>query len=95
MSDAKALSKAEALDSAEDRIVAALPEVLDRLIAQAKAGDSRVAVYLCDRVMGKAGAAADRREAPSAFSPRIVIPGADALETLREKLDRLGAARGV
>ena len=69
MNDApKALRYAEALASAEARIVAALPDILDRMIARAKAGDMRTAVYLCDRIMGRAAGAkaapADDREPP-------------------------------
>lgn len=63
----KALRYGEALASAEARIVAALPDILDGLIARAKAGNA-TAVYLCDRVMGRAAGAksapADDREPP-------------------------------
>lgn len=58
----------EALDAAEQRIVDALPEIIDGLITRAKEGDAKAAVYLCDRIMGKTAgtktAPADDRQAP-------------------------------
>ena len=64
----KAHRYSEAPASAEARIVAALPDILDRMIVRAKAGDMRTAVYLCDRIMGRAAGArlapADDREPP-------------------------------
>ncbi len=64
----KALRYAEALASAEERIVAALPDILDGLIGRAKAGNAKAAIYLCDRVMGRTASAklapADDRQPP-------------------------------
>ena len=64
----KTLRYREALDAAEQRIVDALPEIIDGLITRAKAGDGKAAVYLIDRILGRsagAGAApADDRQAP-------------------------------
>jgi hypothetical protein len=64
----KALRYAEDLASAEARVVAALPAILDMLIDRAKAGHVKVAVYLCDRIMGRTAGAkvapADDREPP-------------------------------
>jgi hypothetical protein len=64
----KVLRYREALDSAEQRIVDALPEIIDGLIARAKEGDTKAAVYLCDRILGKTAGAktapADDRLAP-------------------------------
>ncbi|MGA2701727.1 MAG: hypothetical protein ABSH35_11610 [Isosphaeraceae bacterium] len=48
----KTLRYREALDAAEQRIVDALPEIIDGLIARAKEGDGKAAVYLCDRILG-------------------------------------------
>jgi hypothetical protein len=50
----KTLLYAEALAAVEQRIVDALPDIVDGLIARAKGGDAKVAVYLCDRIMGRA-----------------------------------------
>jgi hypothetical protein len=64
----KTLRYREALDAAEQRIVDALPEIIDGLIARAKGGDAKVAVYLCDRILGRTAGAktapADDRQAP-------------------------------
>jgi hypothetical protein len=64
----KSLRYRQALDAAEQRIVDALPEIIDGLIARAKEGDSKAAVYLCDRILGKTAgtktAPADDRQAP-------------------------------
>jgi hypothetical protein len=49
----KTLRYRAALEAVERRIVDALPEIIDRLIARAKEGDTKVAVYLCDRIMGR------------------------------------------
>jgi hypothetical protein len=64
----KTLRYREALDAAEQRIVDALPEIIDGLIAGAKAGDLKAAAYLLDRIMGKTAGAktapAEDRQAP-------------------------------
>jgi hypothetical protein len=64
----KALRYQEALDAAEQRIVDALPEIIDGLITRAKAGDAKASTYLLDRILGKAAgkktAPVDDREAP-------------------------------
>jgi hypothetical protein len=57
----KTLLYRDALTSIEQRIVDALPDIVDGLIARAKDGDTKAAVYLCDRIMGRA--------AGSAFAP--------------------------
>jgi hypothetical protein len=63
----KTLKYAEALERAEQRIVDALPEIIDGLISRAKDGDTKAAVYLCDRILGRTAGAkvapADDREA--------------------------------
>jgi hypothetical protein len=65
---ARTVEYAEALHAVEQRVVDALPEIIDGLIARAKDGDTKAAVYLCDRILGKAAgskiAPADDREPP-------------------------------
>src|SRR4051794_3605155 len=53
----KTLRYRAALDAAERQIVDALPEIIDGLIAEAKAGDLKAAAYLLDRIMGKSAGA--------------------------------------
>jgi hypothetical protein len=64
----RTLKYAEALQAVEQRIVDALPEIIDALIGRAKAGDLKAAAYLCDRILGRPTGAkvapADDREAP-------------------------------
>ena len=64
----RTLKYAEALQAVEQRIVDALPEIIDALIGRAKEGDLKAAVYLCDRILGRTTGAkvapADDREAP-------------------------------
>ena len=49
----RTLKYADALQAIEQRIVDALPEIVDGLIARAKDGDAKAAVYLCDRILGR------------------------------------------
>jgi hypothetical protein len=49
----RTLKYAEALGRPEQRIVDALPEIINALIGQAKAGDLKAAAYLCDRILGR------------------------------------------
>jgi hypothetical protein len=64
----RTLKYAEALQATEQRVVDALPEIVDRLIKRALDGDIKAAIYLCDRIMGKTTGAkvapADDREPP-------------------------------
>jgi hypothetical protein len=64
----KTLLYHDVLAAVEQRIVDALPEIVDGLIARAKEGDVKAAVYLADRILGRvAGSAvppADDRRAP-------------------------------
>jgi hypothetical protein len=64
----RTLKYAEVLEAIEQRVVDALPEIVDRLIVRAKAGDSKAAAYLLDRILGKTAGAkvapADDREPP-------------------------------
>ena len=49
----KALRYAAEIADAESKIIAALPDVIDGLIAAAKAGDAAAGRYLLDRVWGR------------------------------------------
>ena len=64
----RTLKYAEALDAVEQRIVDALPEIIESLIGRAKEGDTKAAAYLCDRILGRTAGAkvapADDRDAP-------------------------------
>jgi hypothetical protein len=51
------LKYADALQAVEQRVVDALPEIIDGLIGRAKAGDTKAAVYLCDRIFGRTAGA--------------------------------------
>ena len=68
MSQPRTLKYAETLQAVEQRIVEALPEIIDALIGRAKAGDLKAAVYLADRILGRTAGAkiapADDRERP-------------------------------
>ena len=50
----KTLKYAATMETIEQRIVEALPEIADALIKRAKEGDLRAATYLVDRILGKA-----------------------------------------
>jgi hypothetical protein len=63
----------EALDTAEQRIVDALPEIIDVLINRAKEGDTKAAVNLVDRMLGKAA----RATSPPADDKRPLYTNAD------------------
>jgi hypothetical protein len=64
----RTLKYAETLRAVEQRIVDALPEIIDALIGRAKDGDSKAAAYLVDRILGRSAGAkiapADDRERP-------------------------------
>src|SRR5689334_8833848 len=49
----KTLRYGETLAAVEDQIVEALPDIIGGLINRAKDGDTRAALYLVDRVLGK------------------------------------------
>ena len=57
----RTLKYAEALEAVEQRIVDALPEIIDALIGRAKDGDLKAAVYLCDRILGRTAGARSHR----------------------------------
>jgi len=64
----RSLRYRQALDEAEARIVAALPEIIDGLVRRAKEGDAKASFYLLDRILGRAAGAkaapVDDRQAP-------------------------------
>jgi hypothetical protein len=64
----RTLKYADTLRTVEQRIVDALPEIIDALIGRAKAGDLKAAIYLADRILGRTAgskiAPADDREPP-------------------------------
>ena len=64
----RTLKYAETLQAVEQRIVDALPEIIDALIGRAKDGDLKAAAYLADRILGRSAGAktapADDREPP-------------------------------
>jgi hypothetical protein len=49
----KALAFADTAALVEEKIAAALPDITDTLIEQAKNGDLGAAKYLCDRLLGR------------------------------------------
>jgi hypothetical protein len=96
----KTLRYAEALATAEGRIVEALPEIVEALIAKAREGDTRAAIYLLDRIMGRTAGAktapADDREAP--YTSDAFALDARELErdtSLRRLLAGIGANEGA
>jgi hypothetical protein len=96
----RTLKYAEALQAAEQRVVDALPEIIDALISRAKQGDLKAAVYLCDRILGKTAgskvAPADDREAPyteDAF--RLDLEEQQADDPFRRLFSGNGARRGA
>jgi hypothetical protein len=64
----KSLRYASTLASVENAIVEALPDIVDGLIDRAREGDTKAAVYLIDRILGRTtgvkSAPADDRELP-------------------------------
>jgi len=64
----RTLMYAETLQAVEQRVVEALPEIIDALIDRAKDGDLKAAIYLADRILGRTAGAkvapADDREPP-------------------------------
>jgi hypothetical protein len=57
----RTLKYAEVLQAVEQRIVDALPEIIDGLISRAKQGDAKAAQCLCDRILGRTTGAKVRR----------------------------------
>ncbi len=69
----KALRYADELAQAENKIIAALPDVIDGLIRAAKSGDVAASRYLLDRVFGRVNLQA----APPADDTAIPYSDAD------------------
>jgi hypothetical protein len=85
----KALLYADAVADGEGRILAALPEILDALIARAREGDIKAATYLLDRVLGRAASL----KVPPGDDRRLPFTEADADED--RALSRLFRATGA
>jgi hypothetical protein len=96
----RTLKYADALQAVEQRIVDALPEIIDGLIGRAKRGDAKAAQYLCDRILGRSAGAkvapADDREAPyteEAF--QVYLKDKEEADNLRRMFARSGAPNGA
>jgi hypothetical protein len=96
----RTLKYAETLRAVEERIVDALPEIIDGLIGRARDGDTKAATYLCDRILGRTAGAkvapADDREPPydeAAFE--LDQQERDDDDGLRRLLAGSGARRGA
>jgi hypothetical protein len=53
----RTLKYADTLQAVEERVVDALPEIIDALISRAKGGDLKAAIYLADRILGRTAGA--------------------------------------
>ena len=100
MNQPRTLKYAETLQAVEQRIVEALPEIIDALIGRAKDGDLKAAAYLADRILGRSAGAkiapADDREPPydqAAF--QLDQREREEDDDLRRLLARSGARRGA
>jgi hypothetical protein len=96
----RTLKYAETLQAAEQRVVDALPEIIDALIKRALDGDIKAAFYLCDRILGKTAGAkvapADDREPPyteAAFE--LDQEEREEDNSLRRMMSLSGARRGA
>jgi hypothetical protein len=98
MNQPRTLKYAETLQAVEQRIVEALPEIIDALIGRAKDGDLKAAAYLADRILGRSAGAKiapdDDREPPydqAAF--RLDQREREEDDDLRRLLARTGARK--
>jgi hypothetical protein len=96
----KSLLYSGALANVEQRIVDALPDIIDGLIARAKDGDTKVAVYLCDRILGRAAGAAfapaNDRTLPYTEEDFAVDQGErESKYSMQRLIAGLGAGEGV
>jgi hypothetical protein len=96
----KAYRYAETLSAVEGRIVEALPDIIDRLIARAKDGDVRAAQYLTDRILGRVASLdtppAEDRRPPCAGNGFGGAGGeSEAMKKLRKLFGQSGADEGV
>ncbi|MBV8270506.1 MAG: hypothetical protein JO252_29610 [Planctomycetaceae bacterium] len=91
---------AGALAAVERRLVEALPGIAEGLIARARAGDAKAAVYMCDRILGRAAgsavAPADDRQAPCTEGA-FLLDQQDKGESddMRRQLGGFGAIKGA
>src|SRR4051794_9608003 len=96
----KTLLYAEALAAVERRIVDALPDIVDGLIARAREGDTKAAVYLSDRILGRVAGSAlppadDRREPYTEDAFRLDQQGREEDDAMRRLLAGFGARNGA
>jgi hypothetical protein len=96
----KALLFRDALATAEQRIVDALPDIIDGLITRAREGDLKAAVYLCDRIMGRAAGSAvppanDRRPPYTEEAFRLDEEEREENDGMRRLLAGFGAGKGA
>jgi hypothetical protein len=96
----RTLKYADALQAVEQRIVDALPEIIDGLIGRAKDGDVKAAAYLCDRILGRIAGAkvapADDREAPYTYAAfELDQQERERDNDLRRLLAGIGARKGA
>jgi hypothetical protein len=96
----RTLRYAEALQAVEQRVVDALPDIIDGLIKQATDGDVKAAIYLCDRILGRSPGAkvapADDREPPySETAFELDQEEQEEDNVFRRMMSRSGAKRGA
>ena len=96
----RTLKYADALEAVEQRVVNALPEIIDGLIARATDGDTKAAAYLCDRILGRAAGAkvapADDRDPPYSEDAYLLdVEEREDYIALRRTLSGSGAKRGA
>jgi hypothetical protein len=96
----RTLKYAETLQAVEQRVVEALPEIIDALIGRAKGGDLKTAVYLCDRVLGRSAEAkiapADDCELPYVEADfELDLQKREKAHDLKRLLAGCGARRGA
>jgi hypothetical protein len=92
----KALRYASELADAENKLMSALPDVIDGLVSAAKAGDVSAAKYLLDRVFGRvqlqSAAIADDTAIPFSEADVEVL---ETQATARRQHDTTFAALGI
>ena len=96
----RTLRYAEALQAVEQRVVDALPDIIDGLIKRATDGDVKAAIYLCDRILGRSPGAkvapADDREPPySEAAFELDQEEREEDNSLRRMMSLSGAKRGA
>jgi hypothetical protein len=88
------------LQAVEQRIVDAMPEIIDALIGRAKAGDLKAAIYLANLILGRTAGAkiapAEDRELPySEATFEVDQKAQERADDRRRILAGLGARRGA